>query len=992
METKPPDGLRELYQGLFEEAFDGVFISDAQGHFLEVNSAGGKLLGYAPEELGQLSWPDVLPAEETLHELLGLSEQATGSVMFRECRLRGRGGRWLTAEIRARRLADGRVAAWVRNQSQQKQGEQAHYELFASHSRDIILVVRRSDGRILEANAAALHAYGYNREELLTISIHDLRAAETHALTAAQMADADADGILFESVHRRKDGSIFPVEVSSQGATIDGERTLISVIRDITERKEGEAALRRSEQKFATAFRISPDSININRLSDGLYLDVNEGFTVLTGYGPEEVIGQSSLELNIWANPADRARLVQGLQEHGQVDNLEAVFRMKDGALRTGLMSSRVIEIEGEVCILSITRDITERKQTEEALRESEERFRLFMDNSPTITWIKDEQGRYVYVSQTFANRLCLPVEAWRGKTDIEMWSPESADQFRQNDQKVLAADRLLEFTEETLNPDGGRTIWWTFKFPLRDRSGQRFVAGIGLDITERQQIEEALYLTRFSVERAADSIYWLDEDGRIVDVNETACRTLGYSREELLQLSVKHIDVEGSVEGWREGWRFLKQSGTGVIERTHRTKDGQLIPVEVVSNYIEFGDRALNCAFARDISERKQAEEARTKLEAQLRQAQKMESIGRLAGGVAHDFNNLLTVILGYSDLMQAQIKPDNPLFEKLEQIQQAAERAETLTRQLLAFGRKQMLAPITLNLNEVVTNLHRMLERLIGEDITLAMELQPDLWAVKVDPGQLEQVIMNLVVNARDAMPTGGRLTIETANVPFEGNLPETLVSPCVRLSITDTGCGMDQNTLAHLFEPFFTTKGQGKGTGLGLATVYGIIKQSEGEITVNSQPEQGATFTIYLPAHEIVSLSPVSSQPQSAAQPGCETILLVEDNQMVRNLVRVALRNYGYTLLEAEHGYQAISLSAQWEGPIDLLLTDVVMPSMSGRELAERLKALRPDLKVLFMSGYTDDEVIKHGLLTAEVEFISKPFSPRVLASRVREMLDN
>jgi CheY-like chemotaxis protein len=316
-------------------------------------------------------------------------------------------------------------------------------------------------------------------------------------------------------------------------------------------------------------------------------------------------------------------------------------------------------------------------------------------------------------------------------------------------------------------------------------------------------------------------------------------------------------------------------------------------------------------------------------------------------------------------------------------------------LTRQLLAFSRKQLLVPVVLNLNELVGNLRRMLDRLIGEDITLTTRFQPDLWPVKADPGQVEQVIMNLALNARDAMPTGGRLTIETANVQLDDSfLPhplETLRGPSVRLTITDTGHGMDETILANIFEPFFTTKEVGKGTGLGLATVYGIIKQSGGEVTVDSQPGRGTIFEVYLPAHDITSFSLPSPQPEPAVDQGHETILLVEEEQMVRNLVRAALQSYGYTLLEADHGYQALAMAQHLTEPIDLLLTDVVMPQMSGRELAERLKAMHSQIKILFMSGYTDDEVIRHGLQTAKVEFLPKPFSPSALAAKVREILD-
>jgi len=304
-------------------------------------------------------------------------------------------------------------------------------------------------------------------------------------------------------------------------------------------------------------------------------------------------------------------------------------------------------------------------------------------------------------------------------------------------------------------------------------------------------------------------------------------------------------------------------------------------------------------------------------------------------------------------------------------------------------------MLAPTVLDLNDLVTNLHKMLGRLIGEDIRLVLVLQPGLRPVTADPGQIEQVIMNLAVNARDAMPTGGLLTIETSNVQLDASYAsphfEAPAGPCVLLAVTDTGCGMDEPTRARIFEPFFTTKEPGKGTGLGLATVYGIIKQSGGDILVYSEPGQGTTFKIYLPANETASDDLAAPQTEPASRGGSETILLVEDEEMVRNLVQAALQDQGYTILEARHGSEALSLFEQHQGPIDLLVTDVVMPHMSGRELAEQLKNLHPEMKVLFISGYTDDAVVRHGLLTAEVEFLPKPFSPGQLAAKVREVLE-
>jgi signal transduction histidine kinase len=391
-------------------------------------------------------------------------------------------------------------------------------------------------------------------------------------------------------------------------------------------------------------------------------------------------------------------------------------------------------------------------------------------------------------------------------------------------------------------------------------------------------------------------------------------------------------------------------------------------------------------------------SEEALRRSEEQLRQAQKMEAIGQLAGGVAHDFNNLLTIISGYSDLLlNGILRPqDATAREAVGEIRKAAERAAGLTRQLLAFSRRQVLAPQVLVLNSVVQDVDKMLRRLIGEDIQLSCRLAADLGTVKADPGQIEQVLLNLAVNARDAMPRGGRLTIETANIMLDENYarthPEIQPGPFVMLAVTDTGCGMDAATLRRIFEPFFTTKGPGKGTGLGLATVYGIVKQSGGSIYVYSEVDRGTSFKVYLPrleADPIADLPPIAAPVQQAG--GQETLLIVEDDDAVRALTRTVLRDNSYNVIEAIDADTALNWVEEHNQPIHLLVTDVVMPGMSGRELAERLKEQRPEMKVLFMSGYTDDAVVRHGLLDAEIAFLQKPFTPNALARKVREVLD-
>ncbi len=389
--------------------------------------------------------------------------------------------------------------------------------------------------------------------------------------------------------------------------------------------------------------------------------------------------------------------------------------------------------------------------------------------------------------------------------------------------------------------------------------------------------------------------------------------------------------------------------------------------------------------------------EEKRRQLEEQYYQAQKMEAIGRLTAGVAHDFNNLLTAINGFAELIQAQLRPDDPVQEMVAAVLRSGQRAASLVRQLLAFSRKQIIQPQVLNLNTIVAELDKMLQRIIGEDIHLKTVLASDLWPVKVDPAQLEQVIANLVVNARDAMPAGGQLTIETANVVIDDNYVEshldTQPGNYVLLAISDTGSGMSREVQAHLFEPFFTTKEIGRGTGLGLATVYGIVKQSGGHIWVYSEEGIGTTFKIYLPAVEEKITRPSAFLQTGPELPvGSETILLVEDNTGVRELLRQVLPSLGYTLVEAENGQEALRLLADYPDPIHLLLTDVVMPGISGKTLAEEASRTRPGLKMLFMSGYTDEAIVQHGVSDAEAAFLQKPFSLMALAAKIRSVLDN
>jgi PAS domain S-box-containing protein len=494
------------------------------------------------------------------------------------------------------------------------------------------------------------------------------------------------------------------------------------------------------------------------------------------------------------------------------------------------------------------------------------------------------------------------------------------------------------------------------------------------------------------------DVVFVLSPDGTILFLNPAFESLTGWLRSEWLNNSLWPLIHPDDVPLAKGLFHRVAQGETPPpFELRVRTKSSDpLITEFAVTPETQHGRVISMLGIAQDMTKRKQAEEALSQREEQLQQAQKMEAIGRLAGGIAHDFNNLLTIITGYSQLLLSRLGGgDDAVRGDVEEIKNAAVRAAALTQQLLAFSRSQVLMPKVLSLNTIVDTVDAMLQRLIGEDIHLVTALEPTLGHVKADPGQMEQVIMNLVVNARDAMPRGGRLTIETSNIeitkPYHRGDAALMLGRYAMLAVSDTGCGMDAETQARIFEPFFTTKGQGKGTGLGLSTVYGIIKQSGGYITVYSEQGKGTTFKIYLPTVN-EAIEPIEpDKPSTGRLHGIETVLLVEDEPAVRVLVRDTLRLFGYKVMEARHGFEAQLIARQHAGPIHLLITDVVMPQMSGRELAEGFASEYPDMSVLYMSGYTESAVIHHGVLNPGTAFLQKPFTPETLARKIREILD-
>ncbi len=501
----------------------------------------------------------------------------------------------------------------------------------------------------------------------------------------------------------------------------------------------------------------------------------------------------------------------------------------------------------------------------------------------------------------------------------------------------------------------------------------------------------------RALVDQAAEMLFLHDLNGKLIDVNQAAVKQTGYTKEELLTMNVVDIDLHAvERKDSQRLWAAMKpDNAPETFETIHIRKDGSTYPVEITVSNIFLLDGIYTLALARDITDRKLAEEERRKLQDQILQSQKMESIGRLAGGVAHDFNNMLGVILGQAEIAMLQTKPHESVYERLQEIRKSAKRSADLTRQLLAFARKQTASPKVLNLNDTVSGMLKILRRLIGENIELRWVPGNDLWMVKMDPAQIDQILANLCINARDAISGTGKMTIETHNAVFNSAYKDDnmgfIPGEFVILSVSDDGCGMEKDALDKLFEPFFTTKEAGKGTGLGLATVYGIIKQNNGFINVYSEPGRGTTFKIYVPRHSDKGRSAHQKMQPAPVLHGSETVLLVEDEPMILRLGMAMLEHLGYRVLTASGPEEAIQTAEKHPEAIDLLITDVVMPGMDGRELSEKLTLRCPGIKCLYMSGYTADVIARHGVLDQGVHFIQKPFSIQKLATEVRKAIE-
>ncbi len=895
------------------------------------------------------------------------------------------------------------------------------------------IVVLDLQHRVLMCNPAFETLFGYQQSEILGAELDSLLAPRELLKEAAALTRRSTAGnVVREKAKRlRSNGSLVDVQILGVPISADGKLVgSFGMYEDITERRRAEQAQREAEERFRSLFENATEGI-FQSTTDGRYLSVNPALARMCGFASasEMISSVEDLGKEIYADPNVRTVFKHLIEKYGSVKDFEYEVRRRDGAKIWISENAHVVRNpDGEILSYEGTiEDITARKRAE---LERQVTFEII--HAVNVTDNLDDLLRLIHIA--------LKKVLYAENCFIALYEPATGmfhfpffvDQFDQapppqrvgksctahvyrTGQAMLIPQRTFDLLAEEGKVElvGTPSPSW-LGVPLRTPAAtigvlvvqhyedenayterdQEFLGSVGGQIAlaiERKRSEEKVRESearlRVLVEQLPAVLWTVDRGLRFTSALGAGFARLKIKPDELVGMSL--LDY------------FETTDQTFLPIAAHR----RAVAGEPMTFHVEWKSGSYAChveplrdsdgqvsgaiCMSLDITDRKQLEE-------QLRQAQKMEAVGRLAGGIAHDFNNLLMVIQGYSDLLVERLPDGDPLRRNAEQIQMASQRASSLTRQLLAFSRKQMLAPKILNVQSVVAEMEKILRRLIGEDVQLETSSAPDLGLIKADRSQIEQVILNLAVNARDAMPQGGRLTIETANVELDASYshPPAVLSPgrYVMLAVTDNGCGMDAETQAHVFEPFFTTKEKGKGTGLGLATVYGVVKQSGGYVWVYSEPGRGTSFKIYLPRIEETAV-PAGRDGKSEMQipeRGSETILLVEDEKGVRELAREYLASSGYTVIEAEDGHTALELAAMHVGAIHLLLTDVVMPGISGRELAERVGQIRPGIKIIYMSGYTDQAVVHHGILRNDAVLLQKPFTLMTLAGKLREML--
>ncbi len=859
---------------------------------------------------------------------------------------------------------------------------------------------------LLAVNDRVCDMIGYSREEMVGQSARMLYPSNAHFENVGtekyrQILQCGTGTV--ETQWRCKDGRIINILMSSTPINpTDLTAGVTFTALDITERKKAEDALRESEERLRILFNGINEAIFVHEGPEngipGPFIEVNDPACERLGYSRNELLTISPIDIDAPETVANVPQMMERLYAKGDAV-WEGIHIRKDGSRIPVEIGNRLARMEGRQVIISTVRDITERKNAEQALREAalfaRETQRIARVGgwkaNPHTDYLEWTEGVYEIIEEALDYRPSLA-------EGLKYFLPQYIPLIHNKLADCLFSGEPFMIETEIITAKG-RRLWTELRGIAPVVDGERTaVIGTFQDITNRKQAEEGLQeseaLQRILLDNLPAGVIIVDPETRVIErVNEHVAALFGAPVDHLLGHRCHSLLCPAD-----EGACPVCDLGKTVdnSEREILRKDGSRLSIIKTVKRIQLKgqERLLECFV--DVSERKRAEQERESLQSQLSQAQKMESVGRLAGGVAHDFNNMLQSITGNAELALDKIDPAHPLYGNLSEILKVAQRSADLTRQLLAFARKQTISPITLDLNETISGMLKMLHRLIGENVAFSWKPALNLWTVRVDPSQIDQILVNLCVNARDAIFGVGSVTITTENIRLDQshneNHPRFIAGEYVLITVSDTGAGIEKDMLDQIFEPFFTTKEAGKGTGLGLSTVYGIVKQNYGFVYVNSEPGQGTTFKIYLPRF-VGEVEKSTGEGTAELPTACgETVLIVEDERIILEVGKEILERLGYGVLAAGTPGEAIRIFEAHAAEIELLISDVIMPEMNGRVLAELIRNIKPEIKCLFISGYTANVIAHHGVLDPDVNFIQKPFSIKDLAVKVREVLDN
>jgi len=880
------------------------------------------------------------------------------------------------------------------------------YRLLFENNPNPMWVYVESTWAFLAVNDAAIRQYGYTREEFLTMTRHDIRIGAAAELNEIKVPDGrERMNRFWSGRHRRKDGTVIDVEISSQKIIFDGHAACLALALDVTDRKRAEESARHSERRTRLIFDTALDAV-ISMRASGEITDWSAQAERMFGWSRAEAVGRQMAETIIPARHRDaHIRTLKRFLDTGEGPvlnkRIEIIGLTRDGREFPIEMAISPARLGEEWTFSTFIRDLTEPRKAEEALKLGEQRYRELFEGIPVGLYRSTPDGTLIDVNPALVVMLGYPDRESLLATPSPLLYVDPADRARWG-AEMKGEGAVLDFDVQIMRADGVAIWARDTAFVKRNPDGTVLrYEGILENISGRVEAERALQANERRLIQILEAvplgIFVSDHEGRPVFANAGAKAILGSGVIPVDSVGnlakVYQVYVAGTNELYPVERMPLIRALTGeatTVDDMEIHQPDRVISVNVQGAPIVDDKGKVVAAVVAFIDTT-----GRKTLESQRRQTSKMEAVGQLAGGVAHDFNNLLTVIMSYGAMLLDHLEVGDPNREDVQEIAAAADRAGGLTRQLLTFSRQQVMQPRVISINTVVVDLENMLRRLIGEDIELRIFLDHDIDTINADPGQLEQVLINLVVNARDAMPAGGRISIRTSSAELSAESGNGTLHPpdghFTMLAVSDTGTGMTREVQQRLFEPFFTTKKLGRGTGLGLSTVYGIVKASGGEVHVYSEIGQGSTFKVFFPRVAAgVAEQPPAPAPKEVLQ-GSETLLVVEDDTSLRGLVERVLKNCGYTVYAADGGAEALAIARNPQLLIDAVITDVVMPGMNGRELVERLVKSRPDLGSLLMSGYTDDDVLRRGVLKGETAFLQKPFTPEQLARKVRAVLD-